>query len=252
MNIGIIGIGNMGYAISVALSKRGDDSILVYDRGKYKIPKYENIRRTNNLLDLVKNSDVIIIAVKPVDAEKLFDEISSNAKGKIIISLVALYPYKNILQKIPDAKICKIMSSVAVETGKPPVLAYCPKEVFESLKGLLKRLGEPYLFDEKIVDAMVPIVGSGPALFAYFLDSLSQYMVLAGIEKDLANELVSLVAYSTSNHILKTGLDFQALTKKVTTPSGITIKIIQEFDKRTIKGNIVDSIYSKIEKYTKL
>ncbi|MGC9210729.1 MAG: pyrroline-5-carboxylate reductase family protein [Nitrososphaeria archaeon] len=251
MNIGIIGIGNMGYALSAALSKKGDDSIIVYDRGKYKIPKSKNISRANNVLDLVKSSDIIFVAVKPADAEKLFDEISLNVKGKILVSLVALYPYKEISQKIPNAKICKIMTSVAAETRKAPVLAYCPKEVFENLKDILKRIGEPYLFDERVVDALVPIAGSGPALFAYFLDSLSQYMVLAGIEKDLADKIVSFVAYSTSDYILKNNIDLHALIKKVTTPSGITIKILQEFDRRTIKGNIVDSIYSKMESHLK-
>ncbi len=251
MNIGIIGIGNMGYALSVALSKKADDSIIVYDRGKYKIPRSKNISRANNILDLIESSDIIFIAVKPIDAEKLFDEISLHAKGKTIVSLVALYPYKMISQKIPNAKICKIMTSVAAETGKAPVLTYCPKDVFENLKDILKRIGEPYLFDERVVDALVPIAGSGPALFAYFLDSLSQYMVLAGIEKDFADEIVSLVAYSTSDYILKNDMNFHDLIKKVTTPSGITIKILQEFDRRTIKGNIVDSIYSKMENHLK-
>lgn len=251
MNIGIIGIGNMGYALSVALSKKKVDIINVYDRSSYKIPKFKNIIRADSLASLMKNSDVIFVAVKPADAEKLFEEISFNAKGKTIVSLVALYPYAKISQQIPSAKICKIMSSIAVETRKAPVLAYCSKEIFEDLKEVLKRLGDPYLTDEKVVDALVPIVGSGPALFAYFLDSLSQYIVLAGIEKDVADRIVSLMAYSTSNYIIKNNIDFHALIKKVTTPSGITIKILQEFDKRTIKGNIVDSIYSKMENYLK-
>ncbi|MFP3304281.1 MAG: NAD(P)-binding domain-containing protein, partial [Nitrososphaeria archaeon] len=78
MNIGIIGIGNMGYALSVALSKSKEDTVLVYDRGKYKVPKIKNIRRADSLMDLVKSSDTIFVSVKPIDAEKLFDEISLN------------------------------------------------------------------------------------------------------------------------------------------------------------------------------
>ncbi|MGC8599512.1 MAG: pyrroline-5-carboxylate reductase family protein [Nitrososphaeria archaeon] len=252
MNIGIIGIGNMGYALSVALSKNKEDTILVYDRGKYKAPKIKNVRRADSLMELVKSSDIIFISVKPIDAEKLFDEISLNIEGKTVVSVVALYPYSRMVEKMPKAKICKIMTSIAAETGKAPVLAYCQKELYESLKKLLKRIGEPYLFDEKIIDALVPITGSGPAILAYFLDSLSQYMVLAGVDKDLADRITNLVAYSTSTYALKKDVDFRALTKKVTTPSGITIKILQEFDKRTLKGDIVDSIYSKIKEYVKL
>ncbi|MFP3165775.1 MAG: pyrroline-5-carboxylate reductase dimerization domain-containing protein [Nitrososphaeria archaeon] len=252
MNIGIIGIGNMGYALSVALSKSKEDTILVYDRGKYKAPKIKNVIRADSLMDLVKSSDTIFISVKPIDAEKLLDEISLNVEGKTVVSVVALYPYSRMVEKMPKAKICKIMTSIAAETGKAPVLAYCQKELYESLKRLLERIGEPYLFDEKIIDALVPITGSGPAILAYFLDSLSQYMVLAGVEKDLADRITNLVAYSTSTYVLKKDVDFRTLTKKVTTPSGITIKILQEFDKRTLKGDIVDSIYSKVKEYIKL
>ncbi len=252
MNIGIIGIGNMGYAFSVALSRGRHDKIIVYDRGsEVKRIRKKNVIRASSVEDLARSSEIIFIAVRPADVDDLLERLKNHIMGKTIVSVVALYPYDKLREKLQGARICKIMTSVASETGKAPVLAYCEKENFKSLKGLLSRFGEPFLVDERTLDMLVPIVGSGPALLAYFLDSLSEYMVLAGVERDLADKIANLTAYSTSYYLLRRNITYYDLSKKVTTPSGITIKILHEFNKRTIKGNIVDAIHTRMSETIK-
>ncbi|MGC8569392.1 MAG: pyrroline-5-carboxylate reductase family protein [Nitrososphaeria archaeon] len=252
MNIGIIGIGNMGHAFSVALSRGGQDRIIIYDRGsELRRVWKKNVVRASSVEDLAKSSEIIFIAVRPADVDDLLERLKNHVAGKTIVSVVALYPFEKLRQSLQGARICKIMTSVASETGKAPVLAYCEKDNFQSLKDLLSRFGEPFLVDEKTLDMLVPIVGSGPALLAYFLDSLSEYMVLAGVERDLADKIANLTAYSTSYYLLKRNITYYDLSKKVTTPSGITIKILHEFNKRTIKGNIVDAIHTRISEAIK-
>ncbi len=252
MKIGVIGIGNMGYAFAIALSKSKNDLVYVYDKSKKLNFRKKNIIKTNSIDELLNSSEIIFIAVKPKDADSLLDYIAPMSKGKTFVSVVAFYPYQKLAEKLAGSQVCKIMTNVASEIGEAPVLAYCDHDVYENIKVILKRLGKPYYVDEKILDALVPIVGSGPAILSYFLESLSEYMLLVGLEKDQADQIVNELAYVTAKYIIKKKINYYDLYKKVTTPAGITVKILKDFDKKSMKGNVIEAIYSNVSEKLKL
>ena len=95
MKLGVIGFGNMGSAITKGfISKQVMDinDIAVfdtYDKTKEKAKADGFATCFENEADLVRNSDAILVAVKPIHAKALFEKIGAKLNNKLIISIVA-------------------------------------------------------------------------------------------------------------------------------------------------------------------
>ena len=93
--IGMIGLGNMGHAILrglISSGAAGPSAIRGYDcdDAKARSAKRElKVRLEDSVAGLARRSDVIIIAVKPQNIREVLGELSSEAKGKLIISIAA-------------------------------------------------------------------------------------------------------------------------------------------------------------------
>ena len=85
--LGIIGFGSMGS--SIAFGVRASFEVCVFDKDKQKLANNNGLKTENLIVNLVKNSDVIILAVKPQDFDIVLEEIKSFIKGKLVISIAA-------------------------------------------------------------------------------------------------------------------------------------------------------------------
>ena len=100
MKLGVIGFGNMGSAIAKGfVSKKSMDIKDIgvfdtYDKTRERA-KTDGFKVYNDETDLVKNSDTILVAVKPIHAKSLFEKIAAELNDKLIIFTVFLYSSKS-------------------------------------------------------------------------------------------------------------------------------------------------------------
>ena len=173
--IGIIGCGNMGEAIFSRLAKvmEKSTSLMVSEldaarrealRSRHKII----VEIDNNYL--VKYCDVIVLAVKPQDLDAVLGQevCCGISPKKLLISIAAGVTTTHIekvvgsdvpvIRAMPNmpAVIGQAISSLSAGTAAGP-------EHMEIAKFIFSAIGEVVVVDEKLVDAVTAISGSGPA-----------------------------------------------------------------------------------------
>lgn len=250
--IGIIGCGNMGEAIFSRLSEIMVKSVnlMVSEtdaarrdaiQKKYKII----VEIDNNYL--VKYCDVIIIAVKPQSIEDLLrQEICCGAsKEKLIISIAAGIP-TSYIEKIVgrDVPVVRAMPNMPAVIGEA-VTAVCAgsaasKEDLKLAVEVLSKIGDVVEVDEKMMDAVTAISGSGPAYFFYMIEALAEAAKKLGLDEKTAEELAIKTAIGSSELLDKMKERPGALRMKVTSKGGTTEAALKVFDSKKL-GKIIEA-----------
>ncbi len=161
----------MGSAIARRI--KSEYRVWVFDKDTEKTKNLEGISLPQDISDLVKQSDVVIIAVKPQDFDVVLDEIKDYAKGKLIISIAAGIRTGYIEKKLGEARVIRAMPNLPAMIGEG---ANCisrgslatNKDLAIALK-LFKLLGTTFIFNEDNMDAVTAVSGSGPGYFYDFL-----------------------------------------------------------------------------------
>ena len=175
--VGIIGYGNMGKAIAERIS--GKYAVSVFDKDKNKISDLKNITATDTPGDLVKQSEIIILAVKPQDFDALLSEIKPFVLDKLVITIAAGITTKYIKSYLGEkARIVRIMPNLPAQINQGiSVLSKIQNtaegdlnQAWELTHDIFSNLGSVLPVDkEEMINAATAISGSGPAFFCYFI-----------------------------------------------------------------------------------
>lgn len=222
--IGIIGYGNMGKAIAEGI--KGKYTVCVFEKDKDKISALKNIAFVNTLVDLVKQSSVVILAVKPQDFDQLLNEIKDFIGDKLIISIAAGITTEYVQKILGHMKVVRVMPNLAVKVAKSTT-SICKGEFatggdLKFVARLFKYLGKVFIFPEKMMNAATAIAGSGPG----FLCDLLEGKTLKEREEFAKNSFVP----SLTNSAFSLGFtDAQSVVLASSTSAG-TISIIKVMD----------------------
>lgn len=241
--IGIIGFGNMGQAIAERLKARY--AVYVFDKAKDKIAVLKNITVANNPVDLVKQSEVIILAVKPQDFDTLLNEIKIFIQNKLVISIAAGITTGYIEKILGGARLVRVMPNIAVKIAEAETSLckgkYAKEKDLDFAKVLFGLLGKTWVVKEEKIDAVTAISGSGPAYILYdmeinkldplnipikfeklWINSLNEAAIKVGIDSKIALELAVSTTASTIHLAKQTGNSPAQLRKMITSPGGTT------------------------------
>ena len=188
--IGIIGFGNMGSAIAEGLKNTYE--VIVYDKDISKIKSLKKIKVASSNIDLVKNVDLVILAVKPQDFKSLLNEIKDYTKDKFVISIAAGIPIE-FIKKYLNTEIVRVMPNLPLKVKKG-ISCICPdsavkKENLELAKKIFKRFGVVLVIKENLIDAATAISGSGPGFLYYMIKNKSK----SEIKKYIKNIFIPIV-----------------------------------------------------------
>jgi len=253
MRIGIIGCGNMGEIflksiISAKISRI--NSIIVSDKDNKKleyIRKKYNIKTVDNL-ELVKLVDIIIIAVKPQDIALLLKQISGGITSSNLVISIAAGIKLSFIQKFLKDKVpvIRIMPNVAclVKEGISAISKgeFVNSEHIKLAKKILSQSGAVIEVEEKFMDIITAISGSGPGYISYIVDSLIRESVEQGLDKTTATRLVLKTLIGTGQLLKKTGMKPDELIKKVTSKGGTTEAALSVFDKKKVAFIIKEAV----------
>lgn len=254
--IGIIGIGNMGMALlkGIISSKiEGCDSITIYDTNQElmeKISKELNIESAQNNKTLVRDSKYVIIAVKPQIIDSILEEISPLiSEHNIIISIAAGISIEHIQHHIKKRiSIVRVMpntpalvregASVLCHNGKisPKDLDYI-KEIFNAVGMVLE-------LEEKHIDAVTGLSGSGPAYIFIIIEALSDGGVKMGLPRDIALKLSAQTVLGSAKMYLELKAHPGVLKDMVTSPGGTTITALHEIEKGKLRATLISAVES--------
>ena len=171
--------------------------------------------------DFVGAVDLLIVAVKPKDAEETF----ANLQGKVPASTLITYTVAGLkLAKVekflPDNKIVRVMPNVAVSVGESMTAYTLNKNAAragDTVKNFWSTLGRAVEVEEKLMDAVTGLSGSGPAYAFLMIDALSDGGVAAGLPRAQAIELAAQTLLGAAKMVLA-GEHPDVLRDKVTSP----------------------------------
>jgi pyrroline-5-carboxylate reductase len=175
--VGILGYGNMGRAIAERIN--GKYAVCVFDKDKNKISGLKNIVETDTPGELVKQSEIIILAVKPQDFDTLLNEIKPFAPGKLIITIAAGITTRYIKSYLGEkAPVIRIMPNMPAQIGQGVSVISKGQDATEGKLNwawqlaydIFSNLGSVLTVDkEEMINAATAISGSGPAFFCYYI-----------------------------------------------------------------------------------
>jgi len=217
-------------------AKHGKDIIVSEprdDRRDYLAKTY-GIRTTPDNREVLDNSKVIILAVKPQNMDEVTAEIADMTHEKLIVSIAAGIPISYFSSRLKTSKIIRVMPNTPalIQEGMS-VMSMCEcihdKEV-GIVKEIFMSVGSLLMLPEKYMNAVTALSGSGPAFFAYFVEALIEGGIKTGLDKTTAHTLAIQTMLGTAR-LLETGMGPSKLREMVTSPGGTTaagLKVFQE------------------------
>ncbi len=230
------------------------EKIFVFDVDKEKIKDIPaNVVENNK--EIVENSDLIIIAVKPKDAENVLCEIKNYLNSeKILISIMAGIKIKRIEEiinkKIP---IIRTMPNLNVKV-KSGIIVYCSNKYGKKYEDIVKKIFAPcgivLKMPENKFDTITAISGSGPGFLFYIAEEFKKICIEKGISSKILKDLISYLFYGTGKMLVDTKIEPGKLKEMVSSPGGTTIAGLSIFEKRKF-GDILREVIDAAEKRSK-
>ena len=251
--IGIIGCGNMGEALLCRLADvmEKSTSLMVSETDTARRDaiqtKYRIIVEIDNNY-LVKYSDVIILAVKPQDLEKvLSQEVCCGVSGKkLLISIAAGVTTKHIEKIVgKDIPVVRAMPNMPAIIGEAITSisagSAATREHLGIARYIFSVIGDVVEVDEKLVDAVTAISGSGPAYFFYMIEALTEAAKKLRLDSETAGKLVAKTALGSAKLLNALKEAPAQLRRRVTSKGGTTEAALNVFDKKQFKKIIAEA-----------
>jgi pyrroline-5-carboxylate reductase len=257
--IGIIGVGRMGSCIARRLLETktfSSKEILFTTRHAETTAAAERdlgITPCKGNAALVKQADIILLAVKPQNVVEVMDEIGKDLKGKILISIAASLTTQEMEKHTPKGTIVlRAMPNTPAFVGAGITALCAGKSVEEShWKKAIKvfePLGPTVRVDEKHFDAVTGLSGCGPAYIYVILESLTEAGIKVGLPRDLSTKLAAQTVMGAAKMLLETGRHPAALKDEVTTPAGCTIDGLLELEEGKLRVTLIKAVVKATER----
>ena len=267
----------MGEAIIGALLRAGvstPEELLVSDNNQERLKYIEKNYSTGiaeNNFALFQQSDIIILAVKPQVMEPVISEItaaerySSCSGRRLIISIAAGIPLSKLeaLFYSPSGnEETKTMPIIRVMPNTPALVLsgmsgmsgnqYATVEDMRTAETILAAMGTVVTVEEKEMDAVTAVSGSGPAYVFFLAESMIEAGLSLGLEPDKAVTLTMKTIEGAFKLMQDSADPPETLRKKVTSPGGTTEAAFQILSKNRVKETFVTAIARAAERSREL
>eukprot|EP00500_Bicosoecida_sp_ms1_P010359 CAMPEP_0203823178 /NCGR_PEP_ID=MMETSP0115-20131106/48457_1 /ASSEMBLY_ACC=CAM_ASM_000227 /TAXON_ID=33651 /ORGANISM="Bicosoecid sp, Strain ms1" /LENGTH=265 /DNA_ID=CAMNT_0050732211 /DNA_START=84 /DNA_END=878 /DNA_ORIENTATION=+ len=232
--VGFIGGGMMGSSLAKGLINSGaalKERVLVADATPATLEAlapFVGVVTTDNS-ELVRASDVVILAVKPQYVAPVLREVGrlltadhlvvSIAAGVAIETIAALCPEgTRIVRVMPNTPALVGVGAAAFALGR-----HARKEDAGVVRRIMSAVGIAEKVSESLIDAVTGLSGSGPAYVFLMIEALADGGVRAGLPRGVALKLAAQTVKGAAAMVLETGKHPGVLKDQVCSPGGTTI-----------------------------
>ena len=251
--IAFIGGGHMAEAlIGGLLSTKlcGSDRIWATDPATGRLDhlkKQYGIRVGSQNREAVAWGDVVILAVKPQVLDAVLQEIGCELAKALIVSVVAGVPIRRIaeacslptrvIRTMPNtpAMVQAGMTALAIGAGVGVDDVACVERIFESV-------GKIVTVEERLMDAVTGLSGSGPAYVFLAIEALADGGVKMGLSRETAGLLAAQTVLGAARMVLETGQHPARLKDQVTSPGGTTIAGLHQLEQGGLRSTLMNAV----------
>ncbi|KAI2801709.1 hypothetical protein RDWZM_000810 [Blomia tropicalis] len=198
--------------------------------------------------DVVKHSDIVILAVKPPLVETVLHEVKPLITPKhLMVSIAAGITSQTIEQALGnECRVVRVMSNTPVLIRQGATVFALGKKANKADGELVKRLFESVgiceQIPENLIDAVTALSGSGPAYTYMCMEALADAGVREGIPRELSYNLVAQTVLGAARMVAETGKHPAGLKDDVCSPAGCTINAMYHLDKSGFRSILMDAV----------
>lgn len=258
MKLGFIGGGAITESVINGIVGKFIDSknIFVSDHKQIRcddLNKKYKINATVGVDSFINDVDALIIAVKPKDVNSALNEIADKIKSDaIIMSLVAGLKIAKLTDTFKSQTIARVMPNIAISISEG-MTAYSLGRVnnnndIKFIRELWSSIGRCLEVDEKMINAVTGLSGSGSAYVFLMIDALAGGGVVAGLPRSKAIELAAQTVLGAAKMVLLSGEHPDVLRDRVTSPAGTTIEGLRVLEKNGVRSAFIEAVLAASEK----
>ncbi len=250
---GFVGAGKMATALARGFVQAGltaGDRIAAYDPSPAAAAEFAAAcggRAASSNRDVAAAADVVVLAVKPQQAAAACAELRGAVDGKLVVSIAAGITLTTLAEALgAGVRLVRVMPNTPCLVGQGAAgyaLGSGAGPADDELVGkLLAATGRAYRLDEKLLDAVTGLSGSGPALVYVIIEALADGGVRVGLPRDVALGLAAQTVRGAAAMVLETGLHPAVLKDQVTSPGGTTIAGLQALEAGAVRGDLIAAV----------
>jgi pyrroline-5-carboxylate reductase len=214
-----------------------------------------NVQRDNSAA--VRNSEVVIVAVKPYNVKEILEGLrgSFDRSKHIVISVVTGVDLKDLADMVGHgAPVFRAMPNTAIAIQES-VTCICHQDALNEqvnyVTELFNQLGITISIDEKLMDAATVLGACGIAFALRFIRAATQGGIEIGFDAKTANLIAAQTVKGSAELLLKLNRHPEEEIDKVTTPKGCTIAGLNEMEHQGFSSSLIKGIVTSYEKIGK-
>jgi pyrroline-5-carboxylate reductase len=197
---------------------------------------------------LVRESDVVVLAVKPQVMAAVLAEIAPAVTARhLVISIAAGVSTATIRAALgQDARIIRVMPNTPALVGQGAAAIARGKGIgpddLATAEEIFGAVGRAVVLDEEQMDAVTGLSGSGPAYVAIVIESLADGGVRMGLDRATAMTLATQTVLGAARLLAETGMHPGALKDMVSSPGGTTIAGIAALEEGGLRSTLIRAV----------
>lgn len=253
--LGVIGAGNMGAALLRGFLAQGrlvPAEVLVAEvdaARREAVATALGVTPAAGPREVAEQCEMVLLAVKPQHLPKLLEDLHDTlftGPGQLVVSIAAGVPLAKLRELIGrEGPIVRVMPNLLCTVGESASGYACnamvSAEQRSRVQELLGGVGYAAEVEEKLLDAVTGLSGSGPAFCAVFCEALADGGVAAGLPRAIAVKLAAQTLLGTGKWILGQGTPAQ-LKDAVTSPAGTTIAGLQALEQGGLRAAALEAV----------
>lgn len=264
MRIGFIGAGNMAEAlmkgiISAGLATKEEVTAgEVIKERRDSIARSLNVKVTSDNVEVARSAHILVMAVKPQHMATVLEELKPYLNSDhLIISIAAGIKISYIESRLnAGVRVVRVMpnqpclvgaSASAFALGK-----FAKPEDKDYVMRFLQSVGVAFPVEEKLLDAVTGLSGSGPAFVYLVIEAMADGGVLAGLPRDIATKLAAQTVLGAAKTVLDTGIHPAVGKDMVASPAGTTIEGLRVLEEAGVRGAFIDAVEAAAKRSTEL
>jgi len=251
--IGFVGGGNMAEAIIKGLLEAAcpTEKIMVAepsDLRREHLAEAYNVNVTSDNLEVIRQCDVVVLAIKPQIADEVISGIASAyRKETLLVSILAGASCAAIEGHFDlPARVVRVMPNTPALVGEGAT-AICQghntsREDLMLVQHLFETVGQVQVIDERQMDAVTGLSGSGPAYVYTIIEALADGGVREGLRRDIAHALAVQTVVGAALMVRETGEHPAILRDRVCSPGGTAITGVSTLERNGLRTTLMEAV----------
>ena len=239
LKVGILGVGVMGEALLAGVITAGAPASNIAfvekrpERSAEIVAKFGAQHR--ELEDVVRESDLLLLVVKPQDLGDLLDSFNGHLKKTaLLVSFAAGKSTKFIEGRLDgEVSVIRVMPNTPLLIGKGMSVlsagAHASSSQMKLISKLLAASGDVWSVEENLQDAVTAMSGSGPAYFFAFIEAMVTSGQKLGLDEQTSTRLAIQTIVGAAGMLQESGKSATTLRENVTSPNGTTAAALKVF-----------------------